>query len=266
MWAVWQHLAGWVAWQVAQAASNRASLQRQAKATQDSSLPMSGDPRGKHLLEELAARLDQLQELDVNVRSEHLSIHNQSSELRSAATVAVKFRRLVDTWHLVGKTTQVRPWEPESGAPYELHAAGPQATLTISLLSDGKPEAFPGLIPAVEALRGVTLETANVVPDLLLPEPFEEPRWNRARTRMLTYLAEHARLVAEEAFEGFPCHRVESVRETGTWTLWIDKESLLPRGVKRTREGQQIKSSGLGLAGRITYTESMHHLEITHAK
>lgn len=62
----------------------------------------------------------------------------------------------------------------------------------------------------------MTRNTANVVPDMLLHEPFEEPRWNSSRKPQLPYLAERARLEAEEEFEGHHCYRVKSVRETGT--------------------------------------------------
>ena len=44
-------------------------------------------------------------------------------------------------------------------------------TLSLSILNGDKPESFSDIVPALESLRGVTLETANVVPDLLLHEP-----------------------------------------------------------------------------------------------
>jgi hypothetical protein len=169
---------------------------------------MSSDPRGGRILEQVAARLDQLQELDVNVRSEHLVVHNGNSELRSSATVTVSFRRPPNAWRLQGKTTQVRPWEADSGAPYELIAAGKEATLSLSLINGGRPQPFESVIPALEALRGVTLENANVVPDLLLHEPFEEPPWNPSRRRFLSYLAERAHLETEQVFDGRDCYRV----------------------------------------------------------
>jgi hypothetical protein len=227
---------------------------------------MKADPRAKRILEQLASKLDRLQELDVIVRSKQLSIHNENKNLHLTATVTVKFRRPVATWRLLGKTTQVQPWDLASGAPFELHATRTGATFSISYYNGGKPQPVEGIIPALEALRGVTGETANVIPDLLLHEPFEEPQWNPSRKRMLPYLAERAQLETVEAFDGHPCYRVQSVRETGTWTLWIDKQTLLPRGVMRTKDGDQIKSSGMELAGKITHIEAMHHLEIKRAK
>jgi hypothetical protein len=239
---------------------------RRQQITSNGKLLMSPDPRARRILEQVASRLDRVQELDVVVRSQHLGVHNESSELRSSATTIVRFRRPADAWRLQGKTTQVRPWEPDSGAPYELIAEGKDATLSLSIMNGGRAQPFKGVVPALEALRGITRETANVVPDMLLHEPFEEPRWNRSRKPFLSYLAERARLENEEAFDGYECYRVQSERETGTWTLWIDKQSLLPRGVKRTKDGSQIKSSGLGLAGRITYMESVHQFEVTRVR
>jgi hypothetical protein len=227
--------------------------------------PPVPDPRAAELLRNVADKLDALQDLEVSVASDHLA-GTPENGLREKTNSDAAFDREKQTWHITGKTAPIHPDDPSSGAPYDLRSSPGRTTLAISIVNGGRPVEYGSFSEAVDTLMGVSRGNANIMPDMVATRPFLIPKWNRSQLRFWMYVAENAAMLPDETVDSHPCYCITSRHDVGTWTVWIDQESLLPRKVKVTQDAKQRRKREPPFGGSFGYIEAEHRLAISVAQ
>jgi hypothetical protein len=120
-------------------------------------------------------------------------------------------------------------------------------------LGDDGPRA--SVADTMREWSGVTDSASLTLPSILLDIQWKRENFSLPYGSLLTAFATNAVLAGEEKIDNRPVYRVVCARDIGTWTFYVDKESLLIRVVQADTSPEQMRVhrslGGGGYSGRI---------------
>jgi len=161
-----------------------------------------------------------------------------------------------------GKTAPVYPWDADSGAPFTIISNGDRTWRSWALDNDGAFRMMVSVEEAIDEMAGVTRGASQTIPRILLELPEAHLSAAGSGKPFLESFADRAEFAACEELEGQACDCVVSEQPFGTWTLWIDAETLLLRRLETRKDNAEIRKFTASRKSRIIESVAREAYEV----